>query len=200
MFQLSSDLALLFGLAAALTGMVSFLPYIVDILAGRTRPQRSSWLIWAVVTTLALVSQAAEGATQSLLFSGAQAIVTVAVFGLSIRRGTGSYMNPGDAVAIGVCTFAVIIWQMTNVPAFALACAIGVNSVAGALTVLKSYRAPETETLMTWVLGVVASAFGVLSVGSFDPILMAYPVYLFCLYLAVATAVLLGRARLARVV
>ena len=200
MFQISSDLALLFGLASAITGFLSFLPYVIDILAGRTMPQRSSWLIWAVVTMLALASQMAEGATRSLLFSGAQAVMTLVVFALSIRRGAGSYMHPGDAIAIGVCAIAIALWQITDVPAYALACAIGVNSIAGTLTVVKSFRAPETETLATWVLGIVASAFGILSVGVLDPVLLAYPVYLFCLYVSVATAVLLGRARMARVV
>lgn len=195
MYSISPDNALLFGFASAAIGLVSFLPYIIDVLAGRTRPQRSSWLIWAVVTTLALVSQAAEGATHSLLFSGAQAIVTVAVFGLSIRNGTGCYMNPGDSVALGICAFAIFLWQVTDVPAYALACAIGVNTVAGSLTVLKSFRAPHTETLLTWGLGIVASGLGILSVGKGDPVLQAYPVYLFCLYLSVTTAILLGRFR-----
>ena len=60
-------------------------------------------------------------------------------------------------------------------------------------TVTKAYRDPDSETLTTWVASLIASACALLSVGKIDLIILAYPLYLFTLYLAFVTAILAGR-------
>ena len=65
------------------------IPYIRDILRGTTRPHRGTWLVWAVLAIVVYGSQRADGATWSLLMSGAQAMLTGLIFILAIRRGVG---------------------------------------------------------------------------------------------------------------
>ena len=188
------------GLLSFGISLLAYLPYARDILVGSTKPQRSSWLIWTVVASIAFFSQIAEGASHSLWFAGANWLVTVSVFLASLRYGSGAFLRPEDRLTLALAAFAMGLWCLTDNAAIALSIAILINGLAGALTVAKAYAEPGSETLSTWVLGGVSSLLGVVSVGAIDVVLMAYPAYLAILYTAVASAILCGRrAQLAKV-
>ena len=51
------------------------------------------------------------------------------------------------------------------------------NWSENALTMEKTWRAPYTENLITWVCGLVASVFGLLAVGSMEVRQLIFPVY-----------------------
>ena len=40
------------GTASGALGALAFLPYIANVLQGRSSPQRASWLIWATISTI----------------------------------------------------------------------------------------------------------------------------------------------------
>lgn len=181
------------GIVAFCLGVCAYISYTRDTLAGRTKPQRSSWLIWAVLSATAFFSQMDEGATTSLWYAGANFLVTAFVFVLSIRFGAGCYAQKKDMITLSVAAVAIALWVYTDTPLIALSIAIGINAMGTSLTVMKAYRDPGTETLSCWIVGTVASALGLISVGRFDPILIIYPTYLVCLYASVTLAIVLGR-------
>lgn len=193
MFELDPITLSRLGQVSFALGLLAYAPYIRDILAGRTQPQRSSWLIWAVVASIALASQIAEGASHSLWLAAANWGVTVTITSLSVRFGSGSYLKDWPTLALAAC--ALLLWYATQTPAYAIGLAILANTLGTSLTVLKAYRSPHTETLGTWLAGGVSAALGLAAVGALDVVLMAYPAYLVLLYLAVTTAICLGRLR-----
>lgn len=184
----------LFGILSGVLSTFAYLPYIIDTARGDTKPQRASWLIWSVLGSIAFFSQVFEGATDSLWFAGVQVSGTIVVCLLSIRFGVGGFMNRRDAVIMAIAAAALLIWYLTETPAYALAITITISLLGGSVTVLKAFQAPESETISTWAISAVASACAVLAVGRFDPILLAYPVYLLTLNSAIVLAVLSGRA------
>ena len=183
------------GLLASGLSVLAYLPYIVDTAVGRTQPQRASWLIWSILATIAFFSQVYEGATTSLYFAGAQLGATVAVFLLSLRRGAGTDFKPFDFIALSAAAVGLSIWYVTDTAAYALAITITVSLIGGTLTATKAYADPDSETLSTWVIGLISSIFAILAVGVFDPVLLAYPLYLFTLFVIFIGAIILGRAR-----
>lgn len=194
------DPFLVLGFLAGAVSLLAFLPYVVDTLTGRTRPQRASWLIWSVLGSIALGSQIAEGATHSLWFALSQVGATILIFLLGITRGVGGLMVPGNRLVLAVAAAVLVLWFLTRDPAWALCFSIGISTLGAATTLLKAFRAPETETLSTWVLSAVASACALVSVGRLDGMLMLYPAYLLILSSGVVTAVLTGRAAQRRAV
>ena len=183
------------GLAAGVLSTIAYLPYIIDTLAGRTQPQRASWLIWSVLGSIAFFSQVYEGATASLWFAAVQVSGTITVLLLSIWKGQGSYLRRVDYLALAAAAFGLVLWYFTETAAYALSITIGISLLGGVLTVSKSYHNPESETLVTWVVSLAASACALLAVGKMDPVLLAYPAYLFTLYTLFVGAILLGRLR-----
>ena len=92
----SVEMQLIFGIASGVLSVFAFLPYILDTIARRTEPQRASWLIWAVLGSIAFMSQVFEGATSSLWFAGVQVASTIIILVLSIWVGTGKFLGKSD--------------------------------------------------------------------------------------------------------
>ncbi|MEM6409652.1 MAG: hypothetical protein AAF700_14725, partial [Pseudomonadota bacterium] len=172
-----------------------FIPYMIDTLRRRTQPDRASWLIWSVLGSISFFSNIYEGATSSLWFVGVQVGSTIAICLLSIWLGAGSYLSRKNLIVFGIASVGLISWYFTETAVYALAIAIAVSLLGGVVTVEKAFRDPESETLITWVLGLIAAGFAALSVGQLDLILLAYPFYLITLYAAIVGATLLGRLR-----
>lgn len=183
------------GLASAALSTVGYLPYLRDVIAGRTQPQRACWLIWSILGSVALASQIQEGAMASLGFAVVQVGGTILIFAMSIACGVGRFLRPGDWAVLALATLGLVTWYFTSNAAYALGMTITISLLGGALTVAKAYNDPRSETLSTWITFWLASALAVISVGAWEPVLLAYPLYLLTLYTAILGAIALGRAR-----
>lgn len=187
-FITSTPLAIHYAMFSAALSMAAFIPYIVNTLIGRTRPQRASWFIWSIMSTIAFFSQLAEGADTSRLFIGAQMCGTVTVFALSLFMGRGALLLKSDVPFVLGAAIGLALWYVTDNPIYALAITIFINLLAGIPTIRKAYFDPASETLSMWTISLAASICGVLSVGSFDWILLVYPLYLVGLYAMIVGA------------
>ena len=96
---------------------------------------------------------------------------------------------------LGITVFGLIVWYYTKSAAYALLITISISLLGGTLTVQKAYDGPGTETLSTWWLALVSSVLAALSVGRWDWVLLAYPLYLLTLNTAIVCAILMARAR-----
>ncbi len=184
------------GLIAGVLSVITYVPYLRDIFRLKTKPERATWFIWAVLSGIAFFSQMAKGATDSLWLVGVQTLGVIVVFVLSIRYGVGGFVRR-DMIALGAAGLGLVLWFYTSEAAYALLIAIAIDAIGASLTVLKAYRDPESETLSTWVLSGTAGIFATFAVGSFDYILLAFPVYVIIINYAVALAMVLGRRRAA---
>jgi hypothetical protein len=181
------------GLLSGALSTAAFIPYIRDTYLGRTQPERASWLIWSVLGTIAFLGQVSEGASSSLWLGGAQILGTIAVFLMSLSLGRGVYLCKGNCKILLCAAVGLVMWYLTETAAFALAIIISINLLGGWVTVVKAYHNPQSETLVTWVISAIASICAIVSVGSYDPVILAYPAYLLVLNSAISTAILLGR-------
>ncbi len=182
----------IFGYISATLSILMVLPYIRDVLALRTKPQRASWFIWTVLGSIAFFSQLAKGATDSLWLTFGQTLAVLLVLGFSIKYGVGGF-SKRDISALCAAGIGLILWYLTDEPSFALLIVILVDAIGSFLTMIKSYKQPETETLITWVLSGTSGVFGLLAVGSFNWILIAYPLYIVIANYVITAAILLGR-------
>ena len=183
---------LIFGYISAALSIIMVAPYIRDIFLLHTKPQRASWFIWTVLGFISFFSQWAKGATDSLWLTGGQTLAVLIVVLLAIKYGTGGFTRRDIFALIGT-GIGLVLWYLTNEAAFALAMVILVDSIGSLLTAIKVYHNPESETLSTWAMSGTSGIFGTLAVGSLNPILLAYPVYIIVANYSIAMAMLLGR-------
>ncbi len=165
------------GMLSGVLGFICCIPYIRDILLKKTKPERASWFIWTILGSISFFSQLAKGATNSLWMTGADTLGVVITFIMAIRYGTGG-LNSKDIKALLVAVFGLILWYFTHEPAFALAIVILVDGSGAILTIMKAYEDPGSETMSAWFLSGLAGFVAALSVGSFNWILLSYPIYI----------------------
>ncbi len=163
----------------ALAGIADTIPYVRDTVRGSTRPHRGTWLIWGVLAVIVCLSQRADGASWSLIMAAAQAVLTSAVFLLSIRRGEGG-LSRADMLMITVAGGGVIGWIVADEPVIATACVVAADLMGAAMMVPKTYGDPGSETLATFALASLSGALAAGAVSVLDPSLLLYPAY-YCL-------------------
>ena len=170
------ELVVVLGVAAGVIGVFDTIPYVRDTLRGSTRPHRGTWLIWGVLAVVVSLSQYADGASWSLVMAGVQAVLTSVIFLLSIRRGEGG-VSPADMVLIAIAGAGVAGWIVADEPIVATVCVIAADLIGAAMMIPKTYRDPESETLVTFAFASLGGALAAGAVGAVDVSLLLYPVY-----------------------
>ena len=112
-----------FGYLSAIFITLSFLPYLIYIFKGETKPERASWFIWSVLGSIAFFSQLAKGASSSLWLPGIQTIGDISIFIFAIKYGMGGFSRR-DKWALGVAGISLILWYITKEAMIALFFAI----------------------------------------------------------------------------
>lgn len=186
-----------FGLLSGLISILCYLPYIRDILLKRTKPERASWLIWAVLGSISFISQLAKGASDSLWMTAVQTFGVTLIFLMSLKLGSGG-ISSRDIKALIFALFGLVIWFLTKEAAWALFIVIFVDASGALLTILKAYEDPESETMSTWMLAGLSGLFACFAVGIWDLVLLSYPVYIMLINWAVTISMLLGIKKLSK--
>jgi hypothetical protein len=184
----------LFGIISGVLSALCYVPYVKDILAGTTKPERASWLIWTVLGSIAFFSQLAKGASASLWLTGVQMIGVTIIFLLSLKYGVGGLVKK-DILALLAAGVGLILWWLTREAAIALLIVIFIDTIGAVLTVLKAYQHPESETLMTWLLAGIAGFFAAFAVGEANFILLSYPLYTAIINSSVVAAMYFGKRK-----
>jgi hypothetical protein len=183
------------GLISGILSIVMVIPYVRDIFRHTTKPERASWFIWAILAFISFFSQMAKGATDSLWLTGGQTVGVAIIFFLSIKYGVGSLANRRDVIALIVAGGGLLLWYITRDAAYSLVITILIDATGGWLSIIKSYEDPGSETLSMWLMSGTSGILGALAVGSLNPILLLYPLYLVFINYTTVVAILLGRRR-----
>jgi hypothetical protein len=166
-----------FSFISGILCLLAYVPYIVNILSCKTKPQRMSWFLWLVLGIISLASQASLGATYSLVLAYILTLGSLVIFLLSIKYGTGGF-TARDIWALLFSIAGLVIWLMTNMPLISLAINIAIGSVGALLTIKKTIEHPGSETAITWLLASVAGLASLVSTGHLRLGLIAYPLYI----------------------
>jgi hypothetical protein len=183
-----------FGYISGIFITISFIPFLISIFKGEAKPERASWFIWSVIGGISFFSLLAKGASSSLWLPGVQVIGDTIIFLLAIKYGMGG-MAKRDKWALGVAAISLILWYITREPAVALFLAILIDGSGGVLTIIKSYEHPTTEPLIAWVLTMLGGFFSIFSVGSWNWILLAFPLYTFLVNAMIVVSIKLGQRK-----
>src|SRR5580700_5851824 len=109
----------IFALLSAGTVLLGGPAYFTDTLKGKTKPERTTWLIWSVLGVVAFISQFDLHARWSLVVSGMDAIGNIGVFLLSLKYGVGGWKRK-DLAALCIAAVGVTIAILAKDPLFAL--------------------------------------------------------------------------------
>jgi hypothetical protein len=184
-----------FGILAGILQLVATAPYLRDVLRGSTQPQRASWGIWTVLGVVVFSSQWASGASWSLVLTVGQVLSCGLIFALSLRRGVGG-ASRFELALLGIAALGLVGWLLADDPTVATCSVVVADLIAVGLMLPKTYRNPRSETLETYVIGVLSTVLAVFAVGAVTPSLLIYPLYLLVADSAVVAMIYLRRRAL----
>jgi hypothetical protein len=156
--------------------------YLRDTLRGTTRPNRVTWLLWAVAPLLATAVELNQGV-------GLRALPTFMVGFMPLLVFIGSFHNPAsvwkvrriDYACGAVSVVGTAVWLATRNGILAISAAIVADFLAGVPTLMKSWTHPETETVHSYVGAVLSMAILLLTIDHWTFDVAAFPVFIVCM-------------------
>lgn len=154
--------------------------YIVETLAGRVRPNRASWLMWAVAPAVVLAAELQEGV-------GLRAVMTLGIVLGPVLVLLASYATKAAYWKLGafdwgcgaLSALAVMLWAVTESAVVAIVLSIAADFLAAVPTVRKAVTHPETEHPLFFVLVSVGGGLTLLTLQSWTFVDWAFPLYIF---------------------
>lgn len=182
------------GIVATILGIIGAIPYIYDTYRKKTKPHRVAWFLFLILSIIALTSQFALGARESLIFYTWFVVNNTIIFSLSMRK-KGGYgdVSKLNIFCLALALLAIVVWKTTDSPLLALICVLIADGIGALLVLVKAYKHPGTETTIMWVLGSIASFLNLLAVGSWKPELLAAPLQIFVLSVGIVLAIVIGK-------
>lgn len=166
------------GLISIIINLIGYVPYIQGIFKGTVKPQRITWGIWVVLTSITFINQVINGGGYSAYFFGSTTLLVTTVFLLSIKRGMGG-RSKFDLFVLFASLALFALWVVIRDTRTTTIIAVMIDCIAALPTLYKAYIHPETEVYLQWILAAVAGFFSMLAVGtSTDYILYIYPLYI----------------------
>lgn len=140
---------------SALVALVGAAIYIKDTLAGKTKPNRVTWFMWALaplIGTGAAISSGADfWATFRIFLAGfCPLLVFLASF---INRQSYWKLTKFDFYCLLLSLAALIAWLLIDSPQLAIVLAASGDGVASLPTIKKAWNHPETESGLTFLAG-----------------------------------------------
>ena len=157
------DIASIAGKLAGIISLSAYAPYILSILRKETKPNRASWIIWAIVSSIIALSYREAGASYAFLAPVGYAIGSTIVLILSIRNGVGGW-TPFDRSCLLGAAVSLVLWRIFDSPISALLINLFIDILGTLPTLRKAWYQPETESKVAWSLfslGTIVNLFAI---------------------------------------
>lgn len=159
-----------FAVIGAVIASLGLSYYLYETIAGNTKPNRITWLLWAIFSMIIFTAQEAQGLEEIAWASFISGLLPLLIVIASFFNAKAYWRNrSSDYLCLAVGIVGIILWGVTNNPNLAIVFAIFADGAAAFPTIVKSYKHPETES---WI------AYGIAALG-FIVSMLAIPVWTF---------------------
>lgn len=165
-------LAIIGGLLATLATV----PYILDIVKRKTKPNLVSWATWTLLTAIATAAAFAAHEPRTAILTLGVTIATVLVVLFGLRHGVAK-LTWFDGICQLSAIFGLVLWLVIGSPSVAIIFSLGIDFIVMLPTFRHSWRSPQEETWQSFAVGVGASVFTLASLSNYNFISIAFPAY-----------------------
>jgi len=182
----------LIGLITVGLSFAGAIPYYIDIFRGRTKPHLYTYIVWATVTAVAFLGQYAAGGGPGSWTTGMMAILTGGVLFLCPKYGTDDITFFDTLCLVGaIATFGV--WLITKDPLLSVVLATAIDCLAFVPTIRKTYRAPGSETLSSYVVNLFRHALSIRALAVYSLATYLYPLALLVMNVILVSVIVTRR-------
>lgn len=169
----------------------SLMPYLRDIVRGKTKPRIVSWFTWMVLTAITGAAALSDHSYPTAIMMLIDVFCTAAVVILGWRLGDKKFV-PLDIVCQLGALVGLLLWFKTDSPAAAVITTTVIDAIGTVPTLVHSWQKPYEETWVTFAFSAVAAVLTLIVSNNWHVTSSLPPVYLF-LVNAVLTLVIVLR-------
>lgn len=167
-----------FIVISSILTIASALPYIIDVLKGKTKPRIVSWFIWSVLTGIATAASFVDHQYASAILTFCASIETLSIVILGFIKSGDRTLEKFDAYCLAGAVVGLALWLFLGSPSIAVLASVIIDMVGAAPTVKHIWQKPYEETWLTFMLASVGALFTVLAAKDTRITAIAYPVYI----------------------
>jgi hypothetical protein len=149
-------------------------PYIRNIMRGKTKPHIYSWFIWCLVTSIAAALQFVGGGGPGAWVTMIAALICAATFVLSIPYGKNN-ITKHDTILLCLALVALGVWLFAKQPVLSVLLVTIIDMLGLIPTIRKSWRRPHEETLKTYAMNVLRISLALLALQQYSVLTVLYP-------------------------
>ena len=179
---------------AAIGSFLAAFVYIRSMFVGGTKPNRVSWLMWAIAPLIATAASLSNGVGWAVLPVFMAGFSPFLIFIASFFAKKAYWrLSSFDYMCGAFSAIALIMWWLTKEPNVAIVFAIASDALASIPTLTKAWTDPKTESVWPFLIGALgaASSLTVASLWTFSE--YAFPSYLIIVNIAVLFALFNGK-------
>lgn len=162
------------GIIAAGLVLVGYVPYIRDILKGKTKPHVYSWFLWGLVTGIAFALQISGGAGAGALVTLMAALMCVIVFTLGMRQGNKD-ITKLDTLFLILAFISIGVWRLAEQPVVSIIMVTAIDVFGFLPTVRKSIKNPYSETLSFYWINTFRFMLAMVALREYSLVTALYP-------------------------
>jgi len=164
---------------AAFATLLATYVYVRSMFKGGTKPNRVSWLMWAIAPFIAFAAAVSNGVGWAALPVFMSGFSPFLIFTASFVTKRAHWSLASFDYVCGILSaLALVLWFVTKDPNVAIVFAIASDALASIPTLKKAWNHPETESAWPFMVGVFNSATSFFAFTTWAFSAFAFPTYL----------------------
>jgi D-alanyl-lipoteichoic acid acyltransferase DltB (MBOAT superfamily) len=168
----------LLALLGAALAAVSTIPYLIDVVRRKTKPNIVTWLTWTMLTVIAGSAALVAGEPKTAIFLCGNSVCTGLVVLLGLKYGTTKFSRFDILCQCGAI-LSLVLWLVFKSPTVGIVVPLIIDFVGLLPTLRHSWQRPDEETWQSFLIGVAAPALTILSLTHYNIASLVFPLYLF---------------------
>src|SRR5690349_16875953 len=152
-----------------------FVPYILSIQRGRTRPHVFSWIVWTLATLVVFLAQLAGHGGYGAWPIGVSGVITGYIAILAYRKTSDRAITRADWIFLAFALAALPCWLLTSNPLWAVVILTGVDLAGFGPTFRSAYLRPHDERTGFYFLGAVRNALAISALEQYSVTTVLFP-------------------------
>lgn len=164
------------------------LSYLIDTIKGKVKPNKVSWLLWAIAPLIAFTAEIKQGVGLTSLMTFTVGFIPLCVFIASFFNKKSEWKLKKFDLFCGLLSLVgLLLWWITKVDNVAIIFSILADGTAAMPTVIKSYLEPESEDYKVYLASVISAGLTLLTIKEWKFAHYSFPIYIFtiCLFLTI---------------
>lgn len=180
------------GTAAIVLSLVGYIPYVRDVIKGKTKPHAFSWVVWTLVTFIVGIAQLAAGAGWGTVHNLVTGFIGLVILFYALKN-KDKDIKRIDVILLVLALLSIPLWAATNNPTYSIILITIIDILAFAPTLRKTWHAPDSETLSSYVIAGIKYCLAIGAIGAYSFATLLYPIALIGMNVTLVTIIIARR-------